>query len=96
MFDPWDAIADAGDISAWSVTSSSADLAADLFGASLLPYLVFLFFLSRPESKTPEGGTFGFGFLLVFVLATIPAGIYGLFARCFMDSAWIRRGCSEM
>lgn len=59
------------------MTSSSADLGASLFGASLLPYLLFLFFLSRPETRTPDGGTFGFAFLLVFVLATIPAGIYG-------------------
>ncbi|CAM9823997.1 unnamed protein product, partial [Laminaria digitata] len=65
-----------GDVSAWSVTSLTSDLAADLFQASLLPYLAFLFFLSRKETKTPEGGTFGFAFLLVFVAATIPAGIY--------------------
>lgn len=79
MFDPGSAMTVAGslDVSAWSVTSLTSDLAADLFQASLLPYLAFLFFLSRKETKTPEGGTFGFAFLLVFVLATIPAGIYG-------------------
>lgn len=69
--------AGAGGVSAWSVTSLTSDLAAELFQASLLPYLAFLFFLSRKETKTPEGGTFGFAFLLVFVVATIPAGIYG-------------------
>lgn len=69
--------AEAGAVSAWSVTSLTSDLAAELFQASLLPYLAFLFFLSRKETKTPEGGTFGFAFLLVFVVATIPAGIYG-------------------
>lgn len=66
-----------GDVSAWSVTSLTSDLAAELFQASLFPYLAFLFFLSRKESKTPKGGLFGFAFLLVFVVATIPAGIYG-------------------
>lgn len=71
------AAAAGGDVSAWSVTSLTSDLAADLFQASLLPYLAFLYFLSRKETKTPEGGVFGFAFLLVFVVATIPAGIYG-------------------
>ncbi|CAM9586682.1 unnamed protein product, partial [Discosporangium mesarthrocarpum] len=66
--------ADAG-VSAWSVTSVTSDLSAEIFQASLVPYLAFLFFLSRPETKAPKGGTFGFAFLLVFVVATIPAGI---------------------
>jgi hypothetical protein len=66
-------------VSAWSVngaTLTSTDTAASLFGASLFPYLVLLFFLSRPETKTPRLGNFGFQFLLAFVFATIPAGIY--------------------
>lgn len=71
------AAAGGGDVSAWSVSSITSDLAADLFQASLLPYLAFLWLLSRKETRTPEGGTFGFAFLLVFVVATIPAGIYG-------------------
>eukprot|EP00903_Cladosiphon_okamuranus_P010801 g10204.t1 len=70
------AAAGGGDVSAWSVSSITSDLAAELFQASLLPYLAFLWLLSRKETKTPKGGTFGFGFLLVFVVATIPAGIY--------------------
>ncbi|CAN0457964.1 unnamed protein product, partial [Hapterophycus canaliculatus] len=85
MFDPATAAgtltaaaaAGGGDVSAWSVSSITSDLAADLFQASLLPYLAFLWFLNRPETKTPKGGSFGFAFLLVFVVATIPAGIYG-------------------
>ena len=66
-------------VNAWSVSGSSLnseDLASSLFGASLLPYLAFLYFLSRPASRTPDGGLFGFRFLLFFVFATIPAGIY--------------------
>ena len=70
-------LAEGVDVSAWSVTSLTSDLAADLFQASLVPYLAFLFFLSRKETKTPDGGSFGFAFLLVFVVATIPAGILG-------------------
>ena len=66
-------------VSAWSVsgeTLTSTDLAASFFAASLFPYLALLFFLSRPETKTPKGANFGFQFLLAFVFATIPAGIY--------------------
>jgi Protein of unknown function (DUF3593) len=44
--------------------------------------LAFLFFLSREETKTPKGGVFGFCFLLVFVAATIPAGIIGKCLHC--------------
>lgn len=66
-----------GGVSAWSVTSLTSDLGAELFQASLIPYLAFLFFLSRNETKAPKGAFFGFAFLLVFVVATIPAGILG-------------------
>jgi hypothetical protein len=65
----------------WSVSSES--LAASLFAVSLAPYTVFLFYLFR--AKGPPLMNFGFAFLLVFVFATIPAGIYGacrtLYAR---------------
>jgi len=60
---------------AWSVTSNSQELTSTLFAASLIPYLAFLWFLSRAETKTPTLANFGFQFLLVFVFATIPAGI---------------------
>lgn len=87
MFDPGVAealTASTTDVSAWSVTSLTSDLAADLFQASLVPYLAFLWCLKRPETKTPEGGFFGFAFLLVFVAATIPAGIIGAFLFLFL------------
>lgn len=88
MFDPGVAAmaASVTDVSAWSVTSLTSDLAADLFQASLVPYLAFLWCLKRPETKTPEGGFFGFAFLLVFVAATIPAGIIGAFFFCVLFS----------
>lgn len=67
-------------VDAWSVTSindslNSSDIASSLFAASLLPYLALLYFLARKETKTPTLANFGFQFLLVFVTATIPAGI---------------------
>lgn len=58
----------------WSVGADT--LAMDLFAASLFPYLAFLAALGRPESRCPPAVWRGFCFLLVFVAATIPAGIY--------------------
>lgn len=62
----------------WSVngvTLNSADIASSLFIVSLLPYLVLLYFLNRSQT-TPSLSNNGFRFLLLFVFATIPAGIY--------------------
>jgi hypothetical protein len=64
---------------AWSVHAAdlaSPDLASSIFSLSLPSYLLMLFFLSRPQANTPKLANFGFQFLLVFVFATIPAGIY--------------------
>jgi hypothetical protein len=47
-----------------------------LFGASLAPYLVFLYFLQKDASAAPRGVVFGFKFLLAFVFGTIPFAIY--------------------
>lgn len=61
----------------WSVSPEAVDaLAAQFFAASLIPYLAFLYFLSTPEANCPKLANFGFRFLLIFVFATIPAGIY--------------------
>ncbi len=46
-----------------------------LFAASLFPYLGFLWFLTRSR-QFPRLATIGFYVLLLFVLVTIPAGIY--------------------
>jgi len=40
-------------------------------------YLGFLYFLGRPEARTPPVVNWGFRFLLLFVAATIPAGVIG-------------------
>ncbi|KIY92784.1 hypothetical protein MNEG_15179 [Monoraphidium neglectum] len=50
-------------------------IASQLFAFSLFPYLAFLYFLTR-SGQTPRTVLFGFYFLLAFVGATIPAGIY--------------------
>jgi hypothetical protein len=46
-----------------------------LFGASLFPYLGFLWFATRSR-QFPRLTLIGFYVLLIFVLVTIPAGIY--------------------
>jgi len=51
-------------------------LEGNLFGASLFPYLAFLYFLDRDECAIPPRAMFGFKFLLVFVFGTIPGAIY--------------------
>jgi len=50
-------------------------IAPQLFAVSLFPYLGFLFFVSKSKAF-PRLTEAGFYFLLVFVGATIPAGIY--------------------
>jgi hypothetical protein len=46
-----------------------------LFGASLFPYLAFLWFLTK-SGQTPKLALVGFYMTLVFVFVTIPAGLY--------------------
>ncbi len=46
-----------------------------LFGLSLFPYLGFLWFLEK-SGQTPKLVLRGFYLLLLFVVVTIPAGIY--------------------
>ncbi len=48
---------------------------ATLFALSLFPYLGFLWFISR-STQMPRLALYGFYCTLVFVAATIPAGIY--------------------
>ncbi|PRW56941.1 1-acyl-sn-glycerol-3-phosphate acyltransferase delta isoform 1 [Chlorella sorokiniana] len=50
-------------------------LPQNLFALSLFPYLGFLYHLTRSK-QSPPLALFGWYFLLAFVFATIPAGIY--------------------
>lgn len=64
-------------------TDQGQNLAGIFFQASLLPYLLFLYFLSFKANRISDLGNFGFQFVLLFVLSTIPSGIitkatYGL------------------
>ena len=46
-----------------------------LFAASLVPYLIFLWFATR-SGRFPKLALFGFYGTLVFVAVTIPVGLY--------------------
>ena len=88
-------------VNAWSVsgnTLSASDLASNLFAISLVPYLALLYFLARPETKTPQMGNFGFQFLLAFVFATIPAGIYAKVAYhdILANVDWLHGGAESL
>lgn len=72
---------------------SVQSLAPQLFAASLFPYLGFLWFLTK-SGKVPQLTVYGFYFLLVFVGATIPAGIYGELGNwCFLGQLDIWENC---
>ncbi len=65
---------------AWSVSGNGlppqfAGIETQLFQASLLPELLYLWFLSRPEADAPKLVNTGARMLLLFIFATIPAGI---------------------
>ncbi|KAL4538584.1 hypothetical protein Ndes2526B_g03120 [Nannochloris sp. 'desiccata'] len=57
------------------VETLNQTLPQNLFAISLFPYIGFLYHLTKSK-KAPPMTLFGFYFLLVFVFATIPAGIY--------------------
>ncbi len=61
-----------------------------LFALSLFPYLGFLWFLTR-SGKTPRLALIGFYLLLVFVMVTIPAGIYAQthYGRSLANVDWL-------
>ncbi|CAN6444357.1 unnamed protein product [Victoria cruziana] len=59
----------------WAPSVDSQSIASQLFAASLFPYLGFLYFITKSKTS-PKLTLFGFYFLLAFVGATIPAGIY--------------------
>jgi hypothetical protein len=70
------------------------NLAGLFFQASLLPYLAFLYLLADKRNATPPLANFGFQFLLLFVLATIPTGVISksLFAESLADCDWLHGG----
>ena len=74
-----------------SFTDQGQNLAGIFFQASLLPYLAFLYFLSFRGNRIPDLGNFGFQFLLLFVISTIPSGILtkGTYGVTLADCDWL-------
>jgi Protein of unknown function (DUF3593) len=73
-------------------------LAGPLFGASLFPYLAFLYFLNRRRDEEEDGSSscppavvVGFAACLVFVFLTIPAAIAAklLYQVSLADADWL-------
>ena len=67
-----------------------------LFAISLFPYLGFLWFMTRSR-KTPPLALIGFYVLLIFVVVTIPAGIYAQthYGKELANVDWLH-GSAEM
>jgi hypothetical protein len=73
-------------------------LAGPFFGASLFPYLAFLWLLARPVNNTPKGVTVGFATCLLFVFLTIPAAIAAqlLYGVSLADSDWLHGSAESL
>lgn len=73
-------------------------LAGPFFGASLFPYLAFLYFLNVDENSTPKGVTVGFATCLLFVFLTIPAAIASqvLYGVSLADSDWLHGSAESL
>eukprot|EP00440_Ansanella_granifera_P028826 gb/GFBE01031309.1/.p1 GENE.gb/GFBE01031309.1/~~gb/GFBE01031309.1/.p1 ORF type:complete len:492 (+),score=88.27 gb/GFBE01031309.1/:1-1476(+) len=97
-----DALGSASELFDSTLLTSFSDQAGNingvLFQSSLPAYLLFLYFLSYRGNNTPPLVQFGFGFLLCFVLLTIPTGIiskssYGLILA---DSDWLHGSAESL
>lgn len=73
-------------------------LAGPFFGASLFPYLAFLYFLAVEENDCPKGVTVGFATCLLFVFLTIPAAIAAqvLYGVSLADSDWLHGSAESL
>ncbi len=58
-----------------SFTDQGQNLAGVFFQASLLPYLLFLYFLQFRGNRLNDTANLGFQYVLLFVISTIPSGI---------------------
>lgn len=84
----------------WVPTMDSQSVASQLFAVSLFPYLGLRSPKARQRrSKTAPGLTlFDFYFLLVFVGATIPAGIYAKvhYGTSLSNVDWLHGGAESL
>jgi hypothetical protein len=74
------------------------NLAGIFFQASLLPYLLFLYFLSFRANRLSDLSNFGFQFILIFVISTIPSGIISksVYGHSLADTDWLHGGAEAL
>eukprot|EP00527_Entomoneis_sp_CCMP2396_P007353 CAMPEP_0198150128 /NCGR_PEP_ID=MMETSP1443-20131203/49563_1 /TAXON_ID=186043 /ORGANISM="Entomoneis sp., Strain CCMP2396" /LENGTH=393 /DNA_ID=CAMNT_0043815345 /DNA_START=299 /DNA_END=1480 /DNA_ORIENTATION=- len=79
-------------------TQTAEAIAGPFFGASLFPYLAFLYFLNVEENQTPKGVTVGFATCLLFVFLTIPAAIAAklVYGVSLADSDWLHGSAESL
>jgi hypothetical protein len=78
--------------------NTAEQLAGPFFGASLFPYLAFLWLLAQKENQCPKGVTVGFATCLLFVFLTIPAAIAAqvLYGVSLADSDWLHGSAESL
>ncbi|XP_038993578.1 uncharacterized protein LOC120117364 isoform X2 [Hibiscus syriacus] len=81
----------------WAPNLDSQSIASQLFAVSLFPYIGFLYFITKSKSA-PKLTLFGFYFLLAFVGATIPAGIYAKvkYGTSLSNVDWLHGGAESL
>ncbi|KAG4391597.1 hypothetical protein AAZX31_05G201100 [Glycine max] len=81
----------------WAPTIDSQSIASQLFAFSLFPYIGFLYFITKSKTA-PNLTLFGFYFLLAFVGATIPAGIYAKvhYGTSLSNVDWLHGGAESL
>lgn len=81
-----------------SFSDQGQNLAGILFQASLLPYLIFLYFLSFRANRIPGLANFGFQYVLLFVMSTIPSGIISrsVYGISLADTDWLHGGAETL
>lgn len=81
----------------WAPNVDSQSIASQLFALSLFPYIGFLYYITKSKSA-PKLTLFGFYFLLAFVGATIPAGIYAKvqYGTSLSNVDWLHGGAESL
>ncbi|KAH6801855.1 1-acyl-sn-glycerol-3-phosphate acyltransferase [Perilla frutescens var. frutescens] len=84
-------------IDLWAAEVDSPAIATQLSALSLIPYLGFLYFITKSKSAPPLT-LFGFYFLLAFVGAAIPAGIYAKvhYVKSLANVDWLHGGAESL
>jgi Protein of unknown function (DUF3593) len=81
-----------------SFVDQGTNLAGIFFQASLLPYLLFLYFLSYRANRISSWSNFGFQFILLFVMSTIPSGIWAksIYGTKLANVDWLHGGAESL